>query len=305
MGSRVWSFRGYHTIFVLFLMGAGLMATPATATQYEGDVPSADDDLPGVLVRYVDLEKNDIMDWSWRSDQDLDFIIVVPSENETLIERSGYKSQGGEFTADRSAMYMFAWYNDDPVHSVGISYTIHNVQTDPIVIGIMAIFVITFFVFTYVLWFTMRGSKKGTGSAPEGGKQAAPVTGEPPERPKKVAVIGIVVSLIAISLISLVYLPQEDLDTENGSDLVLTIDNTTPDDHDIWVTTSGPGGEQVQFEKVLIVGGETGKVLILASPEWSGIGLTVELNDRTAGTKDIESWTPSKGQRDQIAIDIV
>ncbi len=301
MGSRV-RFRGRHlTVLTFILLGAGLIATPATATQYEGDVPSADDDLPGVLVRYVDLEKDDIMDWSWRSDQDLDFIIVVPSENETLEERSGYKSQGGEFTADRSAMYMFAWYNDDPIHSVGISYTIHNVQTDPIVIGILAIFVITFFVFTYVLWFTMRGSKKGTGSAQEGGKGTAAVTGEPPERPKTVAVIGIVVSLIAISLTSLVYLPQEDLDTEKGSDLVLTIDNTTPDDHDIWVTTSGPGGEQVQFEKVLMAGGETGKVLILASPEWGGTGLTVELNDRTAGTKDIESWTPSKGQRDEMA----
>ena len=301
MGSWV-RFRGRHlTVLILVLLGAGLIATPATATQYEGDVPSADDDLPGVLVRYVDLEKNDIMDWSWRSGQELDFIIVVPSENETLEERFGYKSQGGEFTADRSAMYMFAWYNDDPVHSVGISYTIHNVQTDPIVIGILAIFVITFFVFTYVLWFTMRGSKKGTGSAGEEGKGTAAVTGEPPERPKKVAVIGIVVSLIAISLTSLVYLPLEDLDTEKGSELLLTIDNTTPDDHVIWVTTSGPGGEQVQFDEVLMEGGETGNVLILASPEWSGTGLTVELHARTAGTKDIQSWTPSKGQRDEMA----
>lgn len=281
------------------------MATPATATQYEGTIPSADDDLPGVLVRYVDLEKDDIMDWSWRSGQELDFIIMVPSENETIEERIGYQSQGGEFTADRSATYMFAWYNDDPVHSASISYTIHNVQTDAIVIGILAIGVITFFVFAYVLWFTMRGSKKGTGSSGEEGKEAAPATGEPPERPKKVAVIGIVVSLIAISLTSLVYLPLEDLDTEKGSELVLTIDNTTPDDHVIWVTTSGPGGEQVQFDEVRMEGGETRNVLILASPEWSDTGLTVELNDRTAGTKDIQSWTPSKGQRDQIAIDIV
>ena len=305
MGRVVWSYRGYYTIVVLFLMGAGLIATPATATQYEGTIPSADEDLPGVLVRYVDLEKNDNLDWSWRSGQELDFIIVVPSENETIEERFGFESQTGEFIADRSAMYMFAWYNDDPDHSVGISYTIHRVQSEPIVISILAIGVVAFLGSVYILWSTTRGSKKGTGPPQEGDKGSAPATGEPSDGPKNVAVIGIVVSLIVISLTFLVYLPQEGLDTERGSELVVTIDNTLPDDHVIWVTTSGPGGEQVQFDKVLIMGGETGKVRILASPEWSGTGLTVEFNDRTAATKDIESWTPSTGQRDEMAYDIV
>jgi hypothetical protein len=286
---------------ILVLLGAGFIAMPATATQYEGTIPSAGDDLPGLLVRYVELEKNDIVDWSWSSGNELDFIIMIPSENETVEERLGKVSQGGDLAADRSAMYMFSWYNDDPDHSVGISYTIHRVQSEPIIIGIMAIGVITFLVFVYVLWYSMRGSKKGTGTSKEGGNGGVPATGEPPEGPKKVAVIGIIASLIAISVTSFVYLPQESLDTDKGSELVLTIDNTTPDDHVIWVTTSGPGGEQVQYDNVLIAGGETGMVLILASPEWRGTGLTVELNDRTAGTKDIESWTPSKGQRDEMA----
>jgi len=304
MGSRVWSYRGYLIVFVLFLVGAGLIATPATATQYDGTVPSADDDLPGMLVRYVDLEKNDNMDWSWKSGQKLDFFIMVPSENETQEERYGFDSQAGEFIADRSATYMFAWYNDNPDHSVGISYTIHKVQTEPIVISILAIGLAALLGFVYLLRSSKRVSNKGTGPDQEGDKGSAPATGEPPEGSKKVAIIGIVVSLIVISLTFLFYLPQEEADIEKGSEMVVTIDNTLPDDHVIWVTTSGPNGEQVQFEKVQMAGGETGRFLILASPEWSDIGLTVEFNDRTADTKDIESWTPSTGQRDEMAYDI-
>lgn len=305
MGSRVWSYRGYLIMFVLFLVGAGLIATPTIATQFEGTIPHADDDLSGVLVRYVDLEKNDNVDWSWRSGQELDFIIMAPSENETQEERYGFESQTGEFIADRSATYMFAWYNHDPDHSVRISYTIHKVQTEPVVISLLAIGVTALLGFVYLLWSSRRGSNKVTGPAQEGDKGIAPANGEPPEGSKKVAVISIVVSLIVISLTFLVYLPQEELDIEKGSELVVTIDNTMPDDHVIWVTTSEPGGEQVQFEKILLAGGETGKVLILASPDWSGTGLRVEFNDRTAGTKDIELWTPSTGQRDEMAYDIV
>jgi hypothetical protein len=274
------------------------------ATQFEDDIPSADGDLPGVLVRYVELEKDDVMDWSWASGQELDFIITIPSENETIVKRIGYESQGGEFSADRTATYMFAWYNDDPVHSVRLSYTIHSVQTEPIVIAILAIGFITVLVFVFVLRSSFGGSLKGKGATSDGDKGSSPATGEPPERPKKVAAIGIILSLIAISVAFLVYIPLEDLDVEKGSELVLTIDNTTPDDHVVWVTTTGPGGQQVQFEKVEIDGRTTQNILILASPDWSETGLTIELNDRTNGTKDMLSWTPSSGQRDQMTVDI-
>jgi hypothetical protein len=304
MGSWVRSRGGHITLSIFILLGAGIIASPAAADQFDGTIPSAEENLPGVLVRYVELEENEVMDWSWRASSEVDFVITIPSRNETILDRPDQVSQGGDLKADHSAIYMFAWYNEDPDHDKEISYTIHRVQTEPVVIGILAIGVVSFLVFVYVLWYSTRGYKKVKGPDGKTPESRAQAPREPPEGPKKVAAVGMVVSLIAISVTFLVFLPQEGLDTEKGSELVLSIDNGAAEDHVVWVTTSEPGGVQVQFDKVTIAAGATGKVLILASPEWTGTSLTVEFNDRTADTKSTESWTPTTGQRDEMTYDI-
>jgi hypothetical protein len=304
MHRRVWRPWGSLTVVVFVLLGMGL-ALPTTGTSYDGHVPAADDDLPGALVLYVDLERDDQVDWSWESTEGLDFEITFPSGNSTITYRTDKENQGGQFTAEHPGMHRFAWYNDDPDHRVDIGYTIHKVQGVPVCLTILAIVVISAMVAAYGLWTRQYPTGGAAGQAQYDGEGEPPGSSRLPPGLTRAVIVGIVASLIAISAISLAYRGLEDLDAEEGSELVVTLSSTAPDSHVVWLTTKGPGaGDTVQFDVVELAGNQTARVLVLASPEWSGVGLTIELVDRTADTTDTRPWTPTAGERDELAFDV-
>ena len=213
-------FRHYyrlHIVLILVLVGMGWIALPAAGTQYEGTVPSADEDLPGTYVRYIDLDKDDKVEWSWKSGRDLDFTITIPAENTTLVSRTGMVSQAGHINADRSSVYRFAWYNDDTGNSVRIDYTIHQVQTDAIVVGIAVIGIIVVIVISYIMWYRRRFLAQGRDHSRNNDDGEDDLSSELNAAMKRVAVFGIIAALIAISVIAGIYLPLEGLEVEKGS----------------------------------------------------------------------------------------
>jgi hypothetical protein len=301
MGQRRFKNLKRYMIPVLTLSVLLMASVPAAGTQYDGTVPPAEDALPGAYVRYVELERDDRVDWSWKSTGELDFEISIPSENESVRKKIDSDSQGGHLLVERSGVYRFAWYNDDQGVAVDIDYTIHQIQSDAWVLGLAVIGVMAVIVIGYVLWYHRRRTEtlgealqdmmEESAQTPKGGNLAT----------NRMILAGFVAGLVAISAISWIFIQQEDLEVTRGSELVVTVDNTANASRSATVTVMGPADQVVQEDSLELATGQTGHVIVLASPEWGGVPLTVKVDDGTGGSTSDQVWTPTSGQGDVLA----
>jgi hypothetical protein len=294
---------GELSVFVVaFLVFVVLVTTalPVAATQYMGTVPSADGDVPGAYVRYAELDKGENVAWSWKSTGELDFEISLPSSNETLRREKDASSLGGHLAAERSGVYRFAWYNDDPGDTVDIDYTVHEVQSGAWVLGLAVIGIIAVAVIVYVLRYHRRRTDS-LGEALEDMMEESAQTPRGGNRfTNRAILVGFVAGLVAISVISGLYVQREDLEATRGSELEVTVENAANVSRSVSVSVTGPGGEVLQEASLELATGQTGQVLILASPEWDDVVLNVQVNDGTGGPTTDKAWTPTQGQKDRV-----
>jgi hypothetical protein len=295
-----------YVAMLILLIVLAMAALPASATQYQGEVPRAGDGVPGAYVRYVDLEKGDEIDWSFKSDRQVDFEITIPSANVTLTGKSDISSMGGNFHAERSGVYRFAWYNDNQGEDADLDYTIHQVQSMAWVLGLAILVLIAVVVFAFVLWYHRRRSDSLADALEdmvEETGQVPPVTG-PRKVTNRAILVGVVAGLVAISVISYLYLPLEEVEATEGSQLVVTVENAGNASLDVQVSVTASDGTTVQATSLHLDVGASGRVLVLASPDMVDQTLTVHVDDGTGGPTVDREWMPILGQGDEMDISL-
>lgn len=295
-----------YVIILVLLTVLAMVAVPAVATEYNGEVPRAGDGVPGAYVRYVDLDKGDKVDWSFKSDRQVDFEISIPSADEKVTKRTDTSSMEGHLYAESSGMYRFAWYNDNGGEDADLDYTIHQVQSVAWVLGLAVLALIAVVVFVFVLWYHRRRADslaEALEDMVEETAQVPPVTGAR-KVTNRAILVGVVAGLVAISVISGLFLPLEEVEATAGSQLVIGVENAGNATLDVLVSVLSSDGTTVQSDQLQLDAGASGHVLVLASPDLADQTLTVRVDDGTGGPTVDREWMPKLGQRDEMDISL-
>ncbi len=294
----------WYVAMLVSLTVLAMAAVPAAATVYKGQVPRAGEDVPGAYVRYVDVEKGDKVDWSFKTDRRVDFEISIPSADETLTKRADTSSLEGHLYAERTGTYRFAWYNDNGGEDIDLDYTIHKVQSMAWVLGLAVLALIAVVVFAYILWYHRRRA----GSLAEALEDMVEETGQVPpvtgarKVTNRAILVGVVAGLVAISVISGLFLPLEEVEATAGSQLVVGVENAGNATLDVLVSVVSSDGTPIQSVALQLDAGASGHVLVLASPGIADETLTVRVDDGTGGPSVDREWVPTIGQRDEMDV---
>jgi methionine-rich copper-binding protein CopC len=190
-------------VFIL-LVTLGLMASTAVAHTSSESVPPGDEEAPGVLVRQIDLDEGDAVEWSWSSSASLDFDVTVADDPDPVVDRRGRTSQAGNFRADRAGTYVFVWSNDDPGRTVDLDLTVDVVQTDAFVLGILSLIIIAGVASAYGVVVWRRSLRSGEPSEPSMDDYLAGRTDPRHAKLERIAMYATLAALVAITVIALV-----------------------------------------------------------------------------------------------------